>query len=128
MSVRFDKASMDIVVNGKKKEANGKGYNAYFNSVVAIALSRYMHDKAKYSPDFLVLDSPILSLKEEQSKRPSETMRNTLFENIICNQNGTQIIIIENEIPEIDYENSNIIHFTKEKNNERYGFLIDVTD
>lgn len=125
LSVIFDKADMDIVINGKKKSSNGKGYNAYFNSVVAIVLSRYMESKAKYSPDFLVLDSPILSLKEKETKKPSETMRNTLFENIVDNQKGIQTIVIENEIPEINYKDANIIHFTKEKNNGRYGFLLD---
>lgn len=128
LSVMFDKADMDIVINGKKKSSNGKGYNAYFNSVVAIVLSRYMESKAKYSPDFLVLDSPILSLKEKETKKPSETMRNTLFENIVDNQKGIQTIVIENEIPEINYKDANIIHFTKEKNNGRYGFLLDVAD
>lgn len=128
LSVIFDKADMDIVINGKKKSSNGKGYNAYFNSVVAIVLSRYMESKAKYSTDFLVLDSPILSLKENETKKPSETMRNTLFENIVDNQKGIQTIVIENEIPEINYKDANIIHFTKEKNNGRYGFLLDVTD
>lgn len=128
LSVIFDKADMDIVINGKKKSSNGKGYNAYFNSAVAIVLSRYMESKAKYSPDFLVLDSPILSLKENEIKKPSETMRNTLFENIVDNQKGIQTIVIENEIPEINYKDANIIHFTKEKNNGRYGFLLDVTD
>lgn len=128
LSVIFDKTNMDIVINGKKKSSNGKGYNAYFNSVVAIVLSRYMKSKAKYSPDFLLLDSPILSLKEKETKKPSETMRNTLFENIVDNQKGIQTIVIENEIPEINYKDANIIHFTKEKNNGRYGFLLDVTD
>lgn len=128
LSVIFDKADMNIVINGKKKSSNGKGYNAYFNSVVAIVLSRYMESKAKYSPDFLVLDSPILSLKEKETKKPSETMRNTLFENIVDNQKGIQTIVIENEIPEINYKDANIIHFTKEKNNGRYGFLLDVAD
>ena len=128
LSVIFDKADMDIVINGKKKSSNGKGYNAYFNSVVAIVLSRYMESKAKYSPDFLVLDSPILSPKEKETKKPSETMRNTLFENIVDNQKGIQTIVIENEIPEINYKDANIIHFTKEKNNGRYGFLLDVAD
>ncbi len=128
LSVVFDKADMDIVINGKKKSSNGKGYNAYFNSAVAIVLSRYMHNKAKYSPDFLVLDSPILSLKEKETKKPSETMRNAMFENIVNNQDGIQTIVVENEIPDIDYKNTNIIHFTKEKNNGRYGFLLDVMD
>lgn len=128
LSVIFDKSSMDIVVNGKMKSSNGKGYNAYFNSVVAIVLSRYMKEKAEYSPNFLVLDSPILSLKENQSKKPSETMRSKLFENVISNQDGIQTIVIENEIPDIDYKDAKIIHFTKDKNNGRYGFLIDVMD
>lgn len=128
LSVVFDKADMDIIINGKKKSSNGKGYNAYFNSVVAIVLSRYMESNAEYSPDFLVLDSPILSLKEKETKKPSETMRNTLFKNIVDNQKGIQTIVVENEIPDIDYKDANIIHFTKEKNNGRYGFLLDVTD
>ena len=87
-----------------------------------------MKEKAEYSPNFLVLDSPILSLKEKQSKKPSETMKNTLFENIISNQKGIQTIVIENEIPDIDYKDVKIIHFTKEKDNGRYGFLMDVVE
>jgi len=128
LSVIFDKADMDIIINGKKKSSNGKGYNAYFNSIVAIVLSRYMKSKAKYSPNFLIIDSPILSLKEGESKKPSESMRNALFENIVENQDGIQTIVVENEIPDIDYKNTNIIGFTKNKSNGRYGFLLDVTD
>ena len=127
-SVVFDKTTMDVIINGKKKSANGKGYNAYLNSVIAIVLSRYLERHAKYSPDFLLLDSPILSLKEKKTKKPSETMRSMLFENIIDNQNEVQTIVVENEIPDINYKNTNIIHFTKEKGNGRYGFLWDVTD
>lgn len=121
LSVVFDTANMDIVINGKKKAANGKGYNAYLNSVVSIVLSRYMNSKAYYSPGFLVLDSPILSLKEKGTKKPSESMKNALFENVKKNPVGIQTIIIENEIPDIDYKNVNIIHFTKEKDNGRYN-------
>lgn len=128
LTVSFNKADMDIVVNGKKKSSNGKGYNAYFNSVVAIVLSRYMNKEAKYSPDFLVLDSPILSLKETDSKKPSDTMRNTLFENIISSPIDIQTIVVENEIPNINYGHTKIIHFTKELDNGRYGFLTDVID
>lgn len=75
-----------------------------------------------------MLDSPILSLKEKQSKKPSETIRNKLFENIVSNPDEIQTIIIENDIPDINYKNVSIIHFTKEKDKGRYGFLMDVTD
>lgn len=87
-----------------------------------------MKKEATYSPNFLVLDSPILSLKETDSKKPSDTMRNTLFENIISSSIEIQTIIVENEIPNIDYGDAKIIHFTKEINNGRYGFLVDVID
>ncbi|MGY3718138.1 hypothetical protein ACWE42_21720, partial [Sutcliffiella cohnii] len=33
---------------------------------------------------------------------------------LIENQNNGQVIIIENEIPQLDYSNANLIHFTKE--------------
>lgn len=46
-SVIFDKEAMDIIINGKKKSSNGKAYNAYLNSIVAIVLSRYLKSKAK---------------------------------------------------------------------------------
>ena len=127
-SLIFDKATMDIVLNGKKKSANGKGFNAYLNSAIAIVLSRYMQKHACYAPGLIVLDSPILSLKEIEAQRPSQSMRNGLFENIACTSKGIQTIVIENEIPEIDYSNVNLIHFTKDANTGRYGFLIDVMD
>lgn len=128
LSLTFDKTDMDIVINGKKKSSNGKGFNAYFNSAVSIVLSRYMNKNAMYPPNFLVLDSPILSLKEKETKKPSETMRYSLFQNIVSNQGCMQTIIVENEIPDIDYKNVTLIHFTKEKDNGRYGFLFDIMD
>lgn len=55
-------------------------------------------------------------------------MRYSLFQNIVSNQGYMQTIIVENEIPDIDYKNVTLIHFTKENNNGRYGFLLDVAD
>ena len=69
-SVRFDKSSMDMVINGKKKSSNGKGYNAFLNSIMSIVLLRYLHSQGKFSPNLLVLDSPILSLKEKGERKP----------------------------------------------------------
>lgn len=125
---KITKSTMDIVLNGKKKSANGKGYNAYLNSAVAIVLSRYMQKHAHYAPGLILLDSPILSLKEIDTQKPSQSMRSGLFENIASTSEGIQTIVIENEIPEIDYSNVNLIHFTKNANTGRYGFLIDVMD
>lgn len=127
-SVSFDKSDMDIVINGKRKGSNGKGYNAFLNSVVAIAFARYLKDNAVYAPKMIILDSPILSLKETEDKKPEESMHNALFSDIVDNQQGIQTIIIENQIPDIDYKDANIIHFTKNTENGRYGFLVDVVE
>ena len=81
-----------------------------------------------YSPNFLLLDSPILSLKENESKKISETIKHSLFENIVDSPKDIQMIVIENEIPDIDYKDTNLIQFTKDKNIGRYGFLLEVTD
>lgn len=90
--------------------------------------TRYMQKHAHYAPGLILLDSPILSLKEIDTQKPSQSMRNGLFENIASTSEGIQTIVIENEIPEIDYSNVNLIHFTKNANTGRYGFLIDVMD
>lgn len=39
--------------------------------------------------------SPILLLKEKGTKKPSESMRNALFENIVENQNSIQTIVLK---------------------------------
>ena len=119
----FDKSTMDVVVNGKAKRSNGKGYCAFLNTTVALALARYMIESAKYAPGLLVLDSPILSFKETDDKKPTDSMRNGLFENLVSQDNALQLIIVENEIPLIDYKGSNLIHFTKNREEGRYGFL-----
>lgn len=128
VSVVFDKEDMDVVINGKKKNANGKGYSAFLNAVVAISLSRYMDEYAKYSPHFLLIDSPILSLKEPEEIKPTDTMSTALFKNIVSMPLAGQTIIIENEIPSIDYSNANLIEFTKQSDSGRYGFLEDITE
>jgi hypothetical protein len=119
---------MDIAVNGKRKRSNGKGYAAYLNTAVVIGFAKYLKKYAEYAPGLVVADSPILSLKEKDNQRASESMRAGLFEYIANKTKGIQVIVAENEIPNIDYKNARIIRFTKEPNNGRYGFLIDVVE
>lgn len=119
-------SSFDVVVNGKGKETYGKGYRAFLNTVVALAFFEYLSDKGKYSPGFLAIDSPILSLKEKGSEQASDSMKSALFTYLLGHQSDGQIIIIENDIPEIDYEKANVIRFTKDPNNGRYGLLESV--
>lgn len=89
-----------------------------------------MEDNATYASHLLILDSPILSLKEKKLKlsekeKATPGMRESLFDYIIRNCGSNQVIIAENEIPEnVDYSTANMIEFTLEEGRGRYGFLV----
>ena len=116
----FESEDFDIVVNGKKKQKFGGGYKAFLNATVAIALHQYLSEKGKHGLGILLMDSPILSLKEGGSDTSAE-MRNGLFEYLVKNQDFGQVIIVENSIPTIDYDGA-------KREMYRYGLLIGYTE
>jgi len=124
---RFDDEEYDVVINGNLKKNQGQGYRALLNSILAMAFQNVLQKKNKYRPGLLVLDSPILSLKEkgdhDEENGISDTMKKALFKYFVNCQRAYQLIIIENDIPEIDYKKTNRIHFTKDENNGRYGLI-----
>ena len=123
----FESEDFDIVVNGKKKQKFGGGYKAFLNSVVAIALHQYLSEKGKHGLGVLLMDSPILSLKEGGNDT-SSTMRNGLFEYLVKHQDFGQIIIVENSIPDIDYDGAKREMYTHVEGDGRYGLLIGYTE
>lgn len=125
-SVVFSNTSMDISINGKERRTNGKGYRAYFNSMLSIAFIKYLFEKGTYKQNLLLLDSPILSLKLSANEEIGTSIKQGLFEILQEMNNELQIIVFENIIPEIEYKNANIIKFTRDINSGRYGFLPDV--
>ena len=126
---RIDINTVDAVVNGKYKKDEGKGYRAFINTIMLLNLMKFLEHKAVYAPRMLILDSPILSLKEKKhnisnNEKISLGMRERLFEYIVNNCGNNQIIIAENEIPNnVDYSTANLIEFTLDNNKGRYGFL-----
>ena len=78
---RLDPTYFDLIVDEKPKEHEGKGYRAYLNSLYATTLFQYLIEHAAYAPFCLVLDSPILSLKEaiDPSEIVESPMRRGLF-------------------------------------------------
>ena len=125
---RFDKSDYDVVVNGHLKKSQGKGFRAFLNTLVAIAIQNCLFTYGLHIPRIFVVDSPILSLKEKEDhigeEHMSETMKVGLFNYMVNHQPDKQIIIIENEIPNIDDGNANLIQFTKDENIGRYGLII----
>jgi len=123
----FDSDDFDIVVNGKKKLRWGKGYRAFLNTVVALALHQYLAQSGKHGLGVLLLDSPILSLKEGGDET-TDYMRRGLFNYMVAHQDCGQVIIVENSIPKIDYKDTKLEYYTHGEEPGRYGLLIGYTD
>lgn len=125
----IDIKTVDAVINGKHKKDEGKGYRAFINTIMLFNLMKFLETKAVYAPHMLILDSPILSLKEKKhniakDEEISLGMRESLFEYIVKNCGNNQIIIAENEIPSnVDYSTANLIEFTLDSSTGIYGFL-----
>jgi hypothetical protein len=107
------------------KQHEGEGYRGLLNSITAVAFHRMLLDNAKYKPGLLIMDSPILSLKEADSVPLDDSMKKGLFNYLAQTTENMQIIVVENELPEFDSEKANLIHFTKDDNG-RYGFISNV--
>ena len=129
---RFDSDDYDVVVNGHLKRSQGKGFRAFLNTILAIAVQNCLEEYNKYQPGLLVVDSPILSLKEKEDhigeEHTSETMKTGLFKYLLSHQDERQTIIIENEIPKLDYSSAHLEEFTKDENRGRYGLITGYRD
>ena len=124
--VRFDTDDYDVVVNGHLKRSQGQGFRAFLNTILAVAIQNCLAEFDHYKFDIMVIDSPILSLKErddDSNGKMSETMKNGLFRYFVEHKAERQTIIIENVIPEINYSGVNQIEFTKDDNRGRYGLI-----
>lgn len=122
----FDVDSCDVKVNGVKKAVQGQGYSSYLNAIMAIAIQEMLIKANHYKTNLLVMDSPILSLAEKQKvgdKMASDRMKAGLFRYMDKHTQGYQAIVVENFIPNIKYENANLIEFTKDPNRGRYGLV-----
>lgn len=113
--VVFDYKSFDVIINGTRKMSQGQGYRAFINVIVSMAVQEYLREYGTYHPNVFVMDSPILSLKEDvdESELASESMKSSLFKYFIQNPCAEQIIIIENKIPDIDYTGVKMRKFSK---------------
>jgi len=125
-SVDFYLEKFEVFVNGVDKgESHGKGYRAFINTVLALAFRKYLHDRAKYRTGLFVVDSPLLTLKQGVDDVAEESMRTGLFRYLLENQDDGQVIVIENDIPDLNYADYGVkpIEFMGGKKPGRYGFL-----
>ena len=130
-TVQFDMAAFDMIVNENPKPNRSKGYAAILNSILVLALRKYMNDHGEINPHFYFLDSPLHGLMTETSdENNDDDLRKGFFKYIFENYADDQIIIIENtdnhELPDVSGDTNKVIEFTKNRTRGRYGFLNDV--
>lgn len=122
----LNRTTFDVTVNGKDKKSEGKGYRGFLNSIFAFVLMKYLDERGKHAPRMLILDSPILSLKESKQEGVAEGMKSSMLSYMLDQCGNCQVIIVENEIPDdVDFSAANLIEFTKNGSIGRYGFLLD---
>lgn len=129
---RFDEDLCDVVVNGSEKMSQGQGFRAFLNTVMALAIQEVMNDFNLHKTHLLVMDSPILSLKERGedigTEITSDSMRGGLFQYMIDHEDDRQTIVLENTIPTLDYSGVNVVRFTRTVGKGRYGLINGYTE
>jgi hypothetical protein len=127
VSAHFDfNSKFDVSINGKiKATTRGKGYRAYINTALALTFRKYLLDNGKFNSGVFFVDSPLLTLKQGVDDQAPESMKSALFRYLLENQGDGQTLVIENEIPELNYADYGVepIRFTGGKSEGRYGFL-----
>ena len=126
----WDYSSFDILIDGEpKSDDQGQGYRSFLNSVVAMMLYEYFNaDGVFIKPGFLMIDTPLLGLDEDEEGLDKETIRNGLYEYFLNHQGSGQIIIVDNlnAVPDIDFEarGINVVTYHKnERDGHIYGFM-----
>ena len=120
--VLFEKEDFDIKVNGQKKESFGSGVRGVLNSLVSSGIMLYCASQDICHPGFLLFDSPICKYYDQEDKERTVENIDQLFYNLMRQiSERCQIIIFENRKPE--NIQANIIHFTKNSNTGRVGFI-----
>lgn len=127
----FNRQTFDIDIDGyAKDDEQGKGYCAFFNTVLILAFHEYLNRNSAHAPGHLLIDSPLHGFDEGPAS-PNESMRAGLFAHLGEQAKTQQILILENSdkmqcltIP----QGTTLIEFTHKTNQGRYGYLEGVYD
>lgn len=128
--VTFDNSENDVIIGNKKKRSHGQGARALINAAFIIAILKFCMQRELPHPGFVVLDSPLTTYKEKDSK-PEECIedittdvKNSFYRNLAKTPKDYQIIVFDNYDPtcEMD-EHYNRIHFSGRRDIGRNGFI-----
>ena len=125
--VFFDESKRDVQIAGKDRGSTGKGLRAITHAAVKIGLMEFCRERNLPHPGFVVLDSPLLAYwkpeGDEDDLRGTD-LKEMFYRYLLGLRKDNQVIIIENEHPPgfVSGE-GNVIVFTKNPHQGRYGFF-----
>ncbi|MBZ4370221.1 hypothetical protein [Corallococcus sp. AS-1-6] len=108
--VSFDEKSQDLIIDGKKRRANGKGVRAITHAAFKVALLLFCKERNLPHPGFLILDTPLLTyrdplrsksgkLAEDEEAVARSPLKDYFFEHLASLSEVGQFIIVENIDP-----------------------------
>jgi hypothetical protein len=121
--VVYDTAAEDIVISGKARKDDGKGYRAITYAAFMIGLLLETKRKHLSHPGFVLLDSPLVTYREPD-EHIGEGVKFAFYRNLAVGLGVAQVIILENEEPSEEVKQSiSFTGFTKNQTVGRYGLF-----
>ncbi len=125
--VTFSETNQDLVISGKDRSSQGKGFRAIGYAAFVIGLMRYCKGRRLPHPGFVVLDSPLVTYRKPdvpQGEEIPEDVKEAFYESLSGAGDQEQIIVFENEEPsQAVRERINYVHFSGSRAIGRYGFF-----
>lgn len=135
-TVSFNDETQDIRLNGKPRAANGKGVRAILHAASKVAALLLCQEKKLPHPGFVVLDTPLLTYREplknpkhgeladDEAALKATSLHEAFYQHLISLKDQVQIVVLENADPPLSLrEDMNIITFTGEGENDRFGLF-----
>lgn len=126
-NVEFDTQKMDLVIDGKSRTSNGKGFRGIAHTAFIIGLMDYCYNKSLPHPGTVIIDSPLTAYQKADYKKEDELstdIETAFFETLATIPTDRQIIVLDNKSPHDNVRKKiNYIHFTKVKGSGRYGLF-----
>ena len=121
--VTFDTKAEDIVISGKARKDNGKGYRAITYAAFMIGVLQETNRKEIPHPGFVLMDSPLVTYREPD-EHMGEAVKDAFYRHLATNLGDAQVIILENEEPPTKVkEQIAFTGFTKNLTVGRYGLF-----
>ena len=126
--VTFSPEHTDLIISGKDRASEGKGFRAIANAAFMIGLLDYCSKSTPRlpHPGLVVLDSPLVTYKRRDTA-PGEAIPEDItaafYKNLVTTPPGLQIIVLENNDPSPEVQSRiRYTHFSRSPVG-RFGFF-----